>query len=107
MRAKLDAVRFDFANFGEAEDLEAAAVSEDGAGAIDELMQTARGLDDLQAGPDEQMVGVAQNDLGAHLAQLAWIKRFDAALRADRHKDRRIDDAAPRHETAKASERAF
>ena len=100
MGAEFDALRFDFANLCQAEDLETAAVGENWPGPVDELMQTARSLNDVQAGPDEEMIGIAENDLRAHLAQFAWIKGLDAALRADRHEHGRIDDAAAGHEAA-------
>ena len=65
-----------------------------GPGQFMNAMQAAGGLDDLHAGPDVEMVGVAKENLRAHFAQLARVERLDAGLRADRHEDRRLDHAA-------------
>src|SRR5271170_2759862 len=100
MRTKFDAVFFYFANFGEAENLEAAAVGENRLVPIHELVQTAGGADDIKAGTQIQMIGVAENDLRVHLLEFAWVKRLDAGLRADRHEHRRLDDAVRGGQTA-------
>jgi hypothetical protein len=63
--AEVDAVFDDLADLGEAEDLESAAVGEDGQGPVHEAVEAAGGGQDLESGPDEEMVGVAQDDLGA------------------------------------------
>ena len=42
------------------------------------------------------MVGVAEDDLCAHLVQLARVNRLHAALRADGHIDRRINHSMRR-----------
>ena len=102
MRTKFDAVFFYFANFGEAENLEAAAVGENRLVPIHELVQAAGGADDVEAGPQVKVVGVAQEDLRAHLAQLARIKRLDAGLRADGHEHGRLNDAARRGQSSEA-----
>ena len=62
---EFDAVRFDFANGGEAEDLEAAAVGQDWEWPIDEIVQAAGGADYVQSGTDMEMVGVTKDDLSA------------------------------------------
>src|SRR5208337_1789107 len=67
VRSELYAVRFDLPDFGEAENLEAAAVSEDGQFPVHEPVQAAGGAEDVQAGPDVEMIGVAKDDLRAHL----------------------------------------
>ena len=69
---------------------------------IDEPVQPARGADDVQPGADVEVIGIAEDDLGAHLAQLARVNRLDAALRADGHEDRRIHDAMRRGQPAQA-----
>src|SRR3989442_766535 len=102
MRAELDAVGLDFANRREAEDLEAAAVGQDRSGPIDELMQSASGADDLEAGPDVEVISIAEDDLRAHLAQLARIDRLDAALGPDRHENGSVDDSVRRGQPAQA-----
>ncbi len=102
VRAKFDPVRADFADFGKAEDLEAATVGEDRRRPIHKAMKAAGSLDDFQAGTDVEMVGVAEDDLGAHLAQFAGVEGFDAGLGADRHEDGGVDDAAGRRQPAEA-----
>ena len=100
VRAELDAVLPDLANLREAEDLEAAAVGEYRERPVHEAVQAARRADDVHAGADAEMVGVAEDDLRAHLDQLARVQRLHAALRADGHKDGRINDAMWRGEAA-------
>jgi len=77
----------------EAEDLKAAAVREDRSRPPDEPVQTAAAGDQLVTGPQEQMVGVAQDDLGIHLLQVAMQCRLDGSLRPDRHERRRLHGA--------------
>ena len=50
---------------GEAEHLVAAAVGEDRSGPADEAVQPAAPRDQVVAGPQIQMIGVAEQDLGA------------------------------------------
>ena len=102
MRAELDAVGGDLADFGQAENLEAAAVGQNRAGPIHKLMQAAGGAENIQAGTNGEMVGVAQQNLRAHLAQFARVQRLDAGLGADRHEDRRLDHAAAGGQPAQA-----
>ncbi len=93
MRAEFDAVGFDFANGGEAEDLEAAGVGEDWERPIDKFVEAAGGADDFHAGANVEVIGVAENDLSAEFTKFARIDGFDAALGADGHEDGGIDDA--------------
>ena len=74
MRSELHAMRFDLADFGEAEDLETTTVGENRMRPVDEFVQPAGGTDDLKSGPDVQMIGIAKDDLCSHLDQLARIK---------------------------------
>src|SRR6266542_2337046 len=48
------------------------------------------------------MIGVAEQDLTAHLPQVSRQHRFDGSLRSDRHEARRFDSAVGRHEATKA-----
>jgi hypothetical protein len=66
-------------------------------------METAEMFDHIQSRPNEQVIGVPENDLRVQFAQLARSHRFDRALCSDRHEDGRFDDtvrgrqaAAPR-----------
>ena len=51
------------------------------------------------------MVSVAEEDLGAHLQQLAVVEGLDARLGAHRHEDRRFDDAMRRVQAAQSGTR--
>ena len=93
MRIELDAVRFDFPDPGKAENLVTAAVGENRQFPVHEPVQPAGGADDVESGPDAEMVGVAEDDLRAHLAEFARVERLDAGLGTDGHEHRRFDDA--------------
>jgi len=96
VRAELDAVRLDFADFGQAENLEAAAIGQDRFVPVHEPMQTAGGGDDFESGPDVQMVRVAEDDLGATLDEFARVHGLDGGLGAHGHVNRRFHGAARR-----------
>ena len=57
------------------------------------------------AWPQIEMIGVAEDDLRSGIFEHRLRERFDRALRADRHKDRRIEGAVPGSDAARASER--
>ena len=59
----------------------------------------------LVAGPQGQVVGVAEDDLGADLLEVAVQRGLDRALRADGHERGRLDDAVRRVERAEARAR--
>ena len=59
MRLELGTVLRDLATLGQAEDLIAAAVSQDRAGPTDEAMQSAAPRDQVITGTKVQMIGVA------------------------------------------------
>src|SRR6266545_2235657 len=100
MRTEFDSVLLDLADFRQAEDLESAAIGENRRGPVDEPVQPARGADDVETGADVEVIGVAEDDLRAHLAQLARVNRLDAALRADGHVQRGVHDAARRGQSS-------
>src|ERR1700719_7875 len=52
--------------------------------------------------PNEQVVGISENNLRVEFAQLARTHRFHAALRSDRHKRRRFDGAVRSEQPAVA-----
>ena len=93
VRTEFHTVRLHFADLGEAEDLEPAAVGEDGLLPIHEGVQAAGELDDVHAGADVEMIGVAEDDLRIHLQQFTGVERLHAGLRAHGHENGRIDDA--------------
>lgn len=48
------------------------------------------------AGPQEQVVRIAENDLGAHIVEFFRRQRLDRRLRADRHEHGRLEGAVRR-----------
>ena len=92
MGTKLDAVRLDLSYSRQAENLIAAAVSQNRMRPIDELMQAAGGANDVHTGAKGEVVSIAEENLRPHLPQFAGVKGFDASLGSDRHEDRSVDD---------------
>ncbi len=70
VRAELRAVLADPPHRREAEDLVAAAVGQDRAVPADEPVQAAAARDQPVARPQVEVVGVAEDDLGAELLEL-------------------------------------
>ena len=87
--AELDALVLQHARAGQAEDLESAGVGEDGPVPAHETVQAAVRGHDVRARPEEQVIGVGQQHVGAELAQRARRHRLDGRLCADRHETRR------------------
>ena len=85
---------------GEAEHLIAAAVGQDRLRPADEAVQPAAPRDQIVAGPQVQMVGVAEQNLSAERFQIAMRDAFHGALRAHRHERRRLDIAVRRRHHA-------
>ncbi len=102
MGPEFDAMRLYLSNRRQAENLEPATIGEDWSSPANEWMQPARSADNIQAGANIEVIGVAEDDLSAHLAQFAGIQSFDAALRSDGHEDRGIHDSVRRCEAAQA-----
>jgi hypothetical protein len=69
--------------------LEAAGVGEDRVRPGHEPVQAAERGDPLGAGPEVQVVRVAEHDLGPQRLQLVRQHGLDGGLRADRHEDGR------------------
>ncbi len=65
VRLERDAVRVELSQFGQRHDLEAAGVGQDRAGPVHEAMQPAEARNAFGAGPQHQVVGVAEYDVGA------------------------------------------
>ncbi len=91
--AERDAVVVDPRRVEQREDLEAARVGEQGARPAHEAVQAAELLDQLLAGPQVQVVGVAEDDLRAERLELERVERLHRGLRADRHEDGGLDGA--------------
>ena len=88
MGGECDAFFRDFAERRQRENLEAAAVGQNGAGPVHKAVQTAEGSDNVFAGAEVQVIGVGQLDLTADLFQIfGGQTALDGGLRADVHKD--------------------
>ena len=81
-------------------DLKAAAIGQDGALPIHEIMQATLAGDAFSARAQHQVIGIAQQDIGASLAHLLGIHGLDCACRAHRHEGRRLDIAPWRVDAA-------
>ncbi len=86
----------------EGEDLEPARVREDRPVPGHEPVQSAELADQLRAGPEVQVVRVAEQDRRAELAQADGVEGLDGRLRPDRHERRRGHVAVRRAEDAGA-----
>src|SRR5687768_2107585 len=91
MRPKLDAVLIYLPALGEAEYLVATAVGEDGLVPAGELVKAAAPSDQLVAGTQHQVIGVAENDARTDLLKVLSSQGFYRALGAHRHEDRRLE----------------
>ena len=91
MRLEAGALFLDRAPRGEAEHLIAAAIGQDRARPPDETVQAAASCDEIVAGPQIEVVGVAEQDLRAEPFEIAMSEPFHRALGADRHERRRLD----------------
>ena len=65
MRAEGDAVFGQLAQLGQRHDLKAAAIGQDRAGPAHEFVQAAEPRHPFGAGPQHQVIGVAEDDVGA------------------------------------------
>ena len=72
----------------------------------DEAVQPAAPRDQIVAGTQVEMVGVAEENLGAERFEIAVRHALDGALRADRHERRRLDVAVRGRHHARARARA-
>ena len=100
VRAELDALLLHLAQVGEREDLIAAAVGEDRMRPAHEAVQAAEAMHPLGRGPQHQVVGVAEDDVGSCRPHLVEIERLHRAGRAHRHEGGRCDVAARGRETS-------
>ncbi len=100
VRAKTHAVVGDFAEIGEAENLIAAGIGEDGAAPGHEGMQAAEFADQCMSGTKVKMVGVGENDFGAESFERFLSETLDCGGGANGHENRRFDDAMRRSEKA-------
>ena len=97
----------DFAHLAQAEDLETAAVGQDSLFPVHEFMQSSRFFDQVVTGPQEQVIRIAENDLGAHIVEFFRRQRLDRRLRADRHEHGRLEGAVWRAQYSRAGAVTF
>jgi len=90
---KGDAAIGELAEVGKAEDLEAAGVGENGVAPGHEAMESAELANQFVAGPEEEVVGVCQDDLGVEVLEIALVEGFDGRLGADGHEHGGLDIA--------------
>ena len=102
MRLEGDAVLLDTAELRQRHDLIAAEVGEDRSVPAHEAVQPAKLGDALGAGPQHQMIGVGEDDVGAGGAHRLRQHGLDGGRGADRHEGRRADDPARRRDLAEA-----
>src|SRR4051794_8796422 len=86
------------------EDLKAAAVGQQRAIPVHELVQPAEMLHRLATGPQIQVVRVAEDYAGAETPQLFGRHRLDTGLRAHGHEHRRLYRAVWRLQDPRASD---
>ncbi len=92
----------DFTDVAQAEDLEAAGVSQDRPFPLHKVMQIAMQFHDLLARTQPEMEGIAQNDLRAGLLNFFRRHAFNGAIGANRHKRRGFHHTAIKNQTATA-----
>ena len=110
MRLEGDAMLVDAPELRQRHDLVAAGIGEDRSVPMHELVQAAEPGDALGAGPQHQMIGVGEDDVGAGRAHVLGEHGLDRGAGADRHEGRRADErrAASRSRRARAlPSRAF
>ena len=102
VRLEGDALVGDLPELGEAHDLEAAGVREDGTVPAHEVVQAAEPGDALGAGAQHQVVGVGEHDIDAGGPQLVGGDGLDGRRGAHGHEGRRADVSARRGDLAEA-----
>ena len=93
MGAELHALLADLAQLRQAHDLEAAGIREDRARPVHEFVQAAQRRHPLGAGPQHEMIGIAQQDLGPRGGDGFRQHGLDRARRAHGHEGRRLHRA--------------
>ena len=100
---KARAVLGDDSTRGEAEYLIAAAVGEDGSIPSNELVEAAETGNQLIARAKEEVISIAENDLGAQPLDILMAQRLHRPLRADRHERGSLHDTVRGSQLAQAS----
>ena len=102
MRLEDRALLGDLADLGERHDLEAARVGEDGPLPADEAVKPAEFRNLLGTRTEHEVIGIAQDDVGARRLDLVEIETLHGAHGAHRHEGGRADVAMPRLNRTKA-----
>ena len=115
VRAEGHALVLDLAQLRQRHHLEAAGIGEDRPRPVHEPMQAAERRDALGAGPQHQVIGVGEHDVGAGLAHLVRCMPFTVAwvptgMNGDRHQRQRLAGrkaacAAPRARSCRTGAR--
>src|SRR5205814_1334700 len=92
MRTKLDPLLVDRPQGRERHDLEPARVGQDRIGPVHKAVQSAKRRDALGAGPQHQVIGVAENEPRAGRGDPFRGHRLDGRGSADRHEHRGLDE---------------
>jgi hypothetical protein len=97
VRLKRNSPFGDLAQIAQAENLVAARVGENGARPRHEAVQPAQAADQLMTGPQEQVIGVGQQDANVQvLGQIPLSQTFDGGLRSHGHEYGRVDGSMRR-----------
>ena len=96
----------DLAHPGERKDLEAARIGEDRPVPAHEAVKPAGGREDLRAGAQHEVVGVAEDHLRPLLLEVARLQRLDRPKRANVHKNGGFDGAVGRKKPPQPRPRA-
>ena len=102
VRAEYDAAFVDLTQRSQRHHLKAAGIGQDRISPPGEAMQATERGDALGAGAQHQMIGVAEHDVGAGVAQLVPVHPLHGALRSDRHECRRAYDPVRRRQLSPA-----
>jgi len=97
-RAESHALLRELPHPGQAEDLVAAGIRENGARPMHEAVQAAMRADYLGTRPQHQVEGIREDDLGAAVDEFLGRDALDRSVGADRHEGRSLDDAARERE---------
>ena len=100
MRAKRHAFVRHFAQFAQAENLEAAGIGENRARPGHEFVQPAQLADQFMAGTQIEMIGIGKQDLHAEVFEILLRLALHRRGRAHRHERRRINHAVRRGQPA-------
>ena len=85
---------------GEAHQLVAAAVGEDGTVPAHERVQSAERRYGVDPGTLREVIRVGEHDVRADLVELSGCQALHRAERSDRHERRRLDGAVRRHQAS-------